>query len=406
MKGPQATKTIQLGRACPVCDSGAGRRLFSKKTTDAVEAFGFGYDVVVCSKCGFGFADAIPKQAALDTYYQDMSKYDAAGVAATGPDYQQAYFSTITRIIRERFSDPATQILDVGCATGRLLSFLQEAGYINLLGLDPSPKSAVVARKLYDVEVAVGSFFNFKPSYTFDLIILSGVLEHIASVKDAVRRITELLSPEGAVYICVPDASRFCEGENAPFQEFSHEHINFFGPVSLANLMATVDLEPIENGFYQELVTTAPKTTSPVIHAVFRKRDTAPTTDVPPYDEQTQKALTDYIAQSLTAMRTIRKRIENVVVKGEPIVIWGAGAHTLNLFATTSMTEANIVAFVDSNKNYHGRTLRGLPILAPEDLIGRPEPILVSSRVYQEEIRSQIRTKLGLGNELILLYNM
>ncbi len=35
----------------------------------------------------------------------------------------------------------------------------------------------------------------------------------------------------------VPDATRFAMSPDAPFQEFSIEHINYFTPVSLVNLM-------------------------------------------------------------------------------------------------------------------------------------------------------------------------
>jgi len=46
-------------------------------------------------------------------------------------------------------------------------------------------------------------------------------------------------------YIEVPDASIYYKGEDAPFQEFSPEHINFFGPDSLRNLMITNGFTPI-----------------------------------------------------------------------------------------------------------------------------------------------------------------
>ena len=44
--------------------------------------------------------------------------------------------------------------------------------------------------------------------------------------------------------------------------------------------------------------------------------------------------------------------------------------------------------------------------LQPEALRERSEPVLISSRVFQQEIADQIRTGLGCPNELILLYNV
>ncbi len=406
MKTPSVGESINLKRRCPICNHATGRRLFNKKAGTASATLGFGYDVVVCSRCGFGFADGIPEQKALDKYYEELSKYDAEPSMATGSDYQQAYFSTIVGIIQDRFPKLNIRILDVGCATGRLLAFLKQAGYANLTGLDPSQKSSDLARELYGIKVEVGSFFNFQSAYKFDLIILSGVLEHIGSIQTAMLRITEMLRSGGGLYVCVPDASRFCEAENAPFQEFSQEHINFFSPASLTNLMASAGLEPMEGGIYRKLTASAFRTTSPVIHAIFRKGKSKPTVDLPLFDPQTENALTRYIRQSFEALELIRKEIDRLVIKGEPVIVWGIGAHTQNLFAVTNLGRANIIAFVDSNKNYYGRTFHGLPICAPTELSGRNEPILVSSRVYQEEIRSQIRRELGLANELILLYEL
>ena len=64
------------------------------------------------------------------------------------------------------------------------------------------------------------------------------------------------------------------------------------------------------------------------------------------------------------------------------------------------------MAFIESNSRYHGKTLHGRPILAPEALKSHPEPVLISSRVFQKEITDQIRTGLGCPNELIVLYNV
>jgi len=74
--------------------------------------------------------------------------------------------------------------------------------------------------------------------------------------------------------------------------------------------------------------------------------------------------------------------------------------------ATSRLAEADIAAFIESNSRYHGKTLQGRPILAPEALRDRREPVLISSRAFQHEIAEQIRSGLGCGNELILLYNV
>ena len=70
------------------------------------------------------------------------------------------------------------------------------------------------------------------------------------------------------------------------------------------------------------------------------------------------------------------------------------------------LAEADIVAFIESNSRYHGKTLHGRPIIAPAALKDHHEPVLISSRVFEKEIAEQVRDDLGCANELILLYNV
>jgi hypothetical protein len=48
--------------------------------------------------------------------------------------------------------------------------------------------------------------------------------------------------------------------------------------------------------------------------------------------------------------------------------------------------------------------LNDIPIVSPESLNGRREPILVCSRVFQKEIERQIHQQLRLSNEILSLY--
>ena len=86
--------------------------------------------------------------------------------------------------------------------------------------------------------------------------------------------------------------------------------------------------------------------------------------------------------------------------------MWGVGTHTSRLMATSRLPEADIVAFIESNSRYHGKTLHGRAILPPEALKDHHEPVLISSRVFEKEIAEQIRHDLGCTNELICLYNV
>ena len=100
----------------------------------------------------------------------------------------------------------------------------------------------------------------------------------------------------------------------------------------------------------------------------------------------------------------IRGIIDKAVPPGQRMIVWGVGAHTLRLLANGGLDPARIAIFVDSNRKYQQRELRGIPVVSPDAVTSRNEPILISSRGFQFEIVNQIRYGMGLANPLILLY--
>jgi FlaA1/EpsC-like NDP-sugar epimerase len=121
-------------------------------------------------------------------------------------------------------------------------------------------------------------------------------------------------------------------------------------------------------------------------------------------DQDAESGLKDYIKASRKVENRIHKTVNELVDNQQPLIIWGAGTHTQRLLATSRLKDARILAFVDSNPNYQGKQLNGIPIINPERLIGITDPILVSSRIFQSEIVHQIRSELQLKNNIFTLY--
>jgi FlaA1/EpsC-like NDP-sugar epimerase len=88
--------------------------------------------------------------------------------------------------------------------------------------------------------------------------------------------------------------------------------------------------------------------------------------------------------------------------KNKRVIVWGIGQLTMKLLVETSLAKAEIVAFVDSNPINKGKILNGVRVIAPEELNGIDEQILISSTLHQLSITLQIK-KMGLKNDLIVL---
>jgi SAM-dependent methyltransferase len=363
-----------------------------------------GYDVAVCGACGGGYADGIPEQAAFDRYYGEMSKYEYAQRGGAESEYDARRLALIADIIAPHVPRADARILDVGCASGRLLANLRDRGFANVSGLDPSPACAAAAGRLYGIDVRAMTLDALaQTGETFDVVILVGVLEHLRDLDAAYGQLRRLLPAGGLVYVEVPDVTAFADWPNAPYQDFSTEHINFFSPISLDNLMR-------RHGFTRVFVEQnhreqSFRTVMSNISAVYRRQpETGDAAMV--FDRDTEMGLARYIAQCAADERRLHGAIDAIVDGRRRILVWGVGTHTSRLLATSRLAEADIAAFIESNARYHGRTLNGRPILPPAALTERPEPVLISSRVFQREIADQIRNDLGCGNELILLYNV
>ncbi len=102
----------------------------------------------------------------------------------------------------------SSAILDVGCATGRLLERLAEAGARELAGCDLAPRILDVARRklaTFDVESDLRSA-DAETSLpwaadTFDAVVLTGVVHHFCHPEAALREVERVLCPGGKLII-------------------------------------------------------------------------------------------------------------------------------------------------------------------------------------------------------------
>ena len=452
-------------RPCPVCGGLSRRVLHRQRFLDG--PLGNGYDVVVCGSCGAGFADGIPSQAELDAYYAEQSKYtyDQTGGAESPYDFRR--FELIADQVVPFLPSPAARILDVGCATGGLLAVLQRRGFANVLGVDPSAACVAAARRLHGVDVRVAALGQLADwSERFDAVLVVGVLEHLREVRPALEIVRRLLAPGGLLYCAQPDVAAFADCVNAPYQQFSVEHVNFFSESSLHRLLATCGLTPLRtwrwlvewregvtdsvvSGLYSPAAEVAGSKSQvsglPPFHTAAPQisSSAAPISEVPPLgssglsptaegaprspslspsphlpqsltpllplpsdlsiDGETGPALVRYLAQCRAADAALISVVERLVQSQEPILVWGAGTLTRRLLATTNLGRANIAAFIDSNVGLQGHSLAGRAVLSPAQIAGRGEAILIGSTAFAREIVHMIRSQLRLPNRVILL---
>lgn len=103
------------------------------------------------------------------------------------------------------------RILDVGCATGRLLQRLAEAGATELFGIDLAPRILDVARAKLSksgtrVELRDADAEDSLPwqADSFDAVTMTGVLHHFFRPRQALAEVRRVLRPGGRLVLIDP----------------------------------------------------------------------------------------------------------------------------------------------------------------------------------------------------------
>ena len=388
-----------MKRPCPSCRSPEAQPLFAQRFA-RIEGGSIhgGYDVACCRLCGTLYADGIPSQPEFDRYYQAMSKYESPSAAGTTSPIDQRRFAEIAALVAPHLPAGA-RVLEIGCASGGLLAELVGRGVARAAGIDPSPACARTARELYGLDVRAGSVFDDPfAGETFDALVLVGVLEHLVDVGRAFELLRRKLAPDGLVFFEVPDASRFAEFAEVPFQQLSVEHVNFFTPASLASLAGHHGFEVVASA--QPVRDTGRRGLEPVVAMLLRRTEQAVASTA---DESGRDALARYLEASERLEAPHRKVVEALAAQARPVVVWSAGTQALRLVATSALGRVPIAAFIDGNPRYDGKSINGRPIVGPSQLARFSEPVLVASSGFQREIVEAIRGQWRRQNELVLL---
>jgi len=175
-----------------------------------------------CAECGCLQIATVPDN--IQEYYpnEDYYSYDAvkavSGIkgklikmrdryAATGSCFVGRLMQRIQphdKLPSLRHADVSldSKILDVGCGAGHLLHSMQEAGFKNLLGIDPFN-----AKKLnYDngLNIEAKSIHDMSGENHWDLIMFNHSFEHVFDQHDVLEKVMTLLKPDGICMIRIP----------------------------------------------------------------------------------------------------------------------------------------------------------------------------------------------------------
>jgi SAM-dependent methyltransferase len=146
-----------------------------------------------------------------------------------------------------RFFPHPGRALDIGCGQGTFLRLLKREGW-ECHGTELTEKSASRASG-FGIPVSVGEIEeNQFPPYSFDLITLWHVLEHLPEPPKTLKILTRLLKKGGILAISTPniDSLQAEVGRGQWFHLDPPRHLYLFSPRTLEQMMESLRFQLLE----------------------------------------------------------------------------------------------------------------------------------------------------------------
>jgi 2-polyprenyl-3-methyl-5-hydroxy-6-metoxy-1,4-benzoquinol methylase len=199
---------------CPICESG-NRLLLGKpgKISGAFEKYSETgeVNVVRCVDCSgkyihpmVYFSEAFTRELYnLDYFNSNGAVEDAKNIGE-----KISIMAAVKKLAGEK---RGKTMLDVGCGTGEFLKAGADAGF-NVTGIDVESSTTEHVRKKYGFRILTGLLGpeSFPPC-SFDVVVLSHVIEHLQRPIELLGVIYRILNPNGLFVMCTPNSDSFGE---------------------------------------------------------------------------------------------------------------------------------------------------------------------------------------------------
>ncbi len=217
---------------CVCCGKESDFREYIRYQNETIFSHYEGIIIGKCATCGTmktfppkNSAAFDPQESHTSVYEKDVRKFEKL-------------FQPIASKIKSY--KPAGRILDVGCATGILLSLLKKEGY-DITGIEPNRKEYLKANKRLGSTVinATINIYTRKHRKKFDVIIYNHVLEHIRDVGGELALAKRILKPGGIIVIGLPNTDNIIFSLRKKYWEFlmPTQHFWHFGKKQIRQLL-------------------------------------------------------------------------------------------------------------------------------------------------------------------------
>jgi SAM-dependent methyltransferase len=249
-----------LPRTCPLCGSAAAREV-APANFDAshLDKYAFAsrkrpeymhLRLVECLACDLLYSSPAPRREALEQAYHEAA-FDASTESRYAALTYGAFLPRIARLLPDR--DGA---LDVGTGDGAFLRELLDAGFRNVVGVEPSAAPIAAADPSVRELIRHGLF---RPedfaSQQFRLVTCFQTMEHVFDPLQVCRDAFRVMKSGGAFFVVCHNRRAVLArllGRRSPIYDI--EHLQLFSPPSLRTLLeragfGRIEIHPVVNRY-------------------------------------------------------------------------------------------------------------------------------------------------------------
>jgi len=338
--------------------------------------------IAFCRSCHHILQVNPPDESLLEKVYASFySSYHNTTRTGIGIRQAQQFLEFLLRH-PQNLKNPPGKALEIGCSDGYFLSLLDELKW-EVYGCDPSPLTEGL-KKTYDSDKIKRTFYAQKyfPQEYFDLVVLRHLLEHLPDPVELLSQIIYNLRPEGSIAVEVPNVSHTLQHGVAG--DFCHEHLSYFTVQSLSIALRT-------SGFQNIII----EEEGPFLYSLAQKAKTDVGVQVELF-AQAMERLRNELAAFQQEWESENRRV----------FIYGAGGHTTGLL--NRVMKEQVSGLIDGDPGKWGKYLPGFDkeVFPPGKLdeLKPGDVIIVSSRVFQDEIVESLRKYVERGIKVLILY--
>jgi len=210
-----------------------------------VDRYGMLQDTVLCTKCGLMLSNPRMTKEEYSAFYTSDFYRRCYGGENYIENYKAFYRPKLevgqclyNEVNEMKSIKASTTVLEFGAGAGWNLIPFVKAG-ANVVGMDYSPTLVGLWRE-YGVNMVQGGLSDIKDSY--DIIILSHVLEHFLDPVESLKIIASHLATDGIIYIAVPNIMNFGMGH------LQNAHTWYFSPRTLEYYCKLAGLQLLRSG--------------------------------------------------------------------------------------------------------------------------------------------------------------